>query len=206
MREVLESAISFGRSLFGHEKAPQDSLRRLVKMERAKRLERDGQNSQDAAAPNTCASVESPGALGDAHEDNSSERIAPARDPTGQAAHDGDASLQELIARWSALNPTLKAAILAIARVPDPHPPRRSPTVRPDNVPKPPRFGRCAESISLKPGGDGPTSVGANPTRLSSLPVFSWPRHCLWPSGSFFSADPPLKTRPCERSVPQIPS
>jgi len=108
--------------ILGHEKAPRVTPRRFPEMERAKRLERDETNSQLAAAQYACESTQAPGALGDAPEDNSSERIAPARDPTGQAAHDGDASLQEVIARWSALNPTLKAAILAIARVPDLHP------------------------------------------------------------------------------------
>jgi hypothetical protein len=86
-------------------------------MERAKRLERDGQNSQDAAAPNTCASVESPGALGDAHDEQCLNNNAPEWAPDRLEETIDDAELRKVIAAWPKLNRKLKVAILAVVSV-----------------------------------------------------------------------------------------
>ena len=85
-------------------------------MERAKRLERDGVFTQPTAAPDTCESVQAPGALGDAHEEKCPETIAPESAPARLVETNDDADLREVIAAWSELNPKLKVAILAIVR------------------------------------------------------------------------------------------
>ena len=85
-------------------------------MERAKRLERDGGNSQPAAAPNMRESVEAPGALCGARGEKLSKQIESACAPSSRIAPDNDAVLRKVIVAWAGLNPNFKAAILAMLR------------------------------------------------------------------------------------------
>ena len=85
-------------------------------MELAKRLERDGPNSQDATAPNKCEFAVPPVAPGDAPEIKLPQESAPERASLSRIATIDDADLREVIAAWSELNPKLKSAILAITR------------------------------------------------------------------------------------------
>ena len=86
-------------------------------MERAKRLERDGQDSQEANASNKCASAVPCVAPGDAPERKVPQESAPEDASLSRIATNDDADLREVIAAWTELNPKLRAAILAIVRV-----------------------------------------------------------------------------------------
>ena len=114
--EALEDFISSEPARSRHEKAPRVTTGRFPEMERAKRLEREGQNSQPAAAPNTCENEVSPGALQGALDGKLPEKSATDSDSGSQVAAGDDADLRVVIAAWFDLNPKLKAAILAIVR------------------------------------------------------------------------------------------
>ena len=86
-------------------------------MERAKRLERDGLNSQPASDANTSESAVPCVAPGDAPERKVPQESAPEDASLSRIATNDDADLREVIAAWTELNPKLRAAILAIVRV-----------------------------------------------------------------------------------------
>ena len=92
----------------GHEKAPQDILRRFPEMERAKRLELLRSLLQSCLGEATYESLIRASAQGDAHT-----KKTPDSDPKLEA---WVAEMEEVIEAWPKIDPNVRVGLMAIVR------------------------------------------------------------------------------------------